>query len=306
MTVYLLLILHIILCAVIGAGIFLGLFKSPFSMFFLALLVPLWGAAAFLFLEVRLRGKQEEGKQVGLERLKINDEIHRSILVDEDSMQEEIVPLEEALLMNTPKLRRELLLDILYSDPETYVEQLKEARMNEDTEVVHYAVTALVELQKEYDLKFQKIDRKYEKDPEAPGLLDEYLRLLESYISSGILEGNMLNAQRRRYSGLLSRKISETPDLRILYLKKAETALLLGAYDEVYQAGKELIWRWKDEEAGYLVMLRYWAVCRNREKLEAVIEEIEKNEVFLSAEGKEFVRFWKESYGKEKTGSDSV
>ena len=40
------------------------------------------------------------------------------------------------------------MMDILYDDVGEYVEVLKNARMNDDTEVVHYATTAMVELQK--------------------------------------------------------------------------------------------------------------------------------------------------------------
>ena len=38
--------------------------------------------------------------------------------------------------------------------------------MNEDVEVVHYAITAMVELSKEYDYRLQKIEKKYTNDPE--------------------------------------------------------------------------------------------------------------------------------------------
>ena len=40
--------------------------------------------------------------------------------------------------------REELMMDILYDDVGEYVEVLKNARMNDDTEVVHYATTAMV------------------------------------------------------------------------------------------------------------------------------------------------------------------
>ena len=44
------------------------------------------------------------------------------------------------------ELRRELIMNVLNDNPEEYVELLKQARMNEDVEVVHYAITAMVEV----------------------------------------------------------------------------------------------------------------------------------------------------------------
>ena len=43
---------------------------------------------------------------------------------------------------------------------------LKQARMNDDVEVVHYAITGMVELSKEYESRLQKIEYRYAKEPE--------------------------------------------------------------------------------------------------------------------------------------------
>ena len=64
--------------------------------------------------------------------------IHYGYIVDgEDTIDEVLV-----MLMRGPHS---------YTGEDT-VELLKQARMNEDVEVVHYAITAMVELSKEYDL----------------------------------------------------------------------------------------------------------------------------------------------------------
>lgn len=293
MTVGILLLIHILVCIFVGIGIFFRIFHSSWSAFFLVMLVPFWGIGTFLLLELSLRN-QKDGIPVGLERLTTNDEIHRSILMDEDALKEEIVPLEEALILNDSHVRRELLMDVLYSDPGEYVEQLKEARMNHDPEVVHYAVTALVELQKEYDLKFQKLDRRYKKNPEDMEILDEYLNLLENYTASGILEGNLLKVQKQRLCELLNEKIRRIPDIKELYRKKAEVCLELGEYEDAYSAGKEMTIRWSTQEDGYLILIQYFAAVQNRRELDNTIEKMRKKEVFLSEKGKEVIRFWDE------------
>ena len=41
----------------------------------------------------------------------------------------DIVPLEEALLINEPELRRQLIMNILNDDPSRYMELLEKARL---------------------------------------------------------------------------------------------------------------------------------------------------------------------------------
>ena len=128
--------------------------------------------------------------------------------MEEDPARDLMVPLQEALLMNDASTRRELMMDILYDDVGEYVEVLKNARMNDDTEVVHYATTAMVELQKDYETKLQKQKEAFALEEDA-GLLDEYIQTLEKYVESGLLEGNMLKNRRLELCGLLERKLTQ-------------------------------------------------------------------------------------------------
>ena len=74
-----------------------------------------------------------------------------------------IVPLEEVLLIDEAAMRRDLIMNVLNDDPENYIDMLKQARMNDDVEVVHYAITGMVELSKEYESRLQKIEYRYSK-----------------------------------------------------------------------------------------------------------------------------------------------
>lgn len=293
MFVLLFLVIHLFVCLFVYLGIRSGTFRSSPLLMVLVALVPLWGGLCFAFLEVRSRGKQEVHEEVGIEKMKINDEIYRSILVDEDNAGGLVVPLQEALLINQPKQRRELMMDVMYSGADPYVEQLKEARMNDDTEVVHYAITALVEIQKEFDLKFQQLEKEYETDPSKTGLLYEYLELLEEYLASGVLEGNMRDVQERRYSELLGTAIDNRPEVRGFYEKKIRIDLHLKEYDTALDEIRRMITRWPDNETGYLFLIQYYAVVGDRTGIKKTIEMLQERQVYLSTEGRSTVAFWK-------------
>lgn len=292
MIAYLLILIHLLICLFVYLGMRAGLMKSGTFVLAFVVLVPVWGILCLIFLEARLRGKQEVREEVGIEKMKINDEIYRSILVDEDNARDLVVPLEEALLINRPKERRDLMMEIMYSGAGQYVTQLKDARMNDDTEVVHYATTALVEIQKDYDLKFQKLDMEYKENPDREGLVQEYLTLLEDYIGSGVLEGNMLDVQERRYSELLGRVLETETGTRPLYEKKVRVDLRLKKYPEAHENIKKILAGWPEDEIGYLLLIQYYAAVGDRDGIDRVLSELDGRQIYLSAEGRLAVKFW--------------
>lgn len=107
------------------------------------LLVPLWGPLCVLLLHTSNRLTGGCLREQTLEKLHINEEIHKSILVADDEGEDTVVPLEEALLVDSPAQKRKLILSVLTDDPAGYYDLLQQARMDNDSEVVHYASTAL-------------------------------------------------------------------------------------------------------------------------------------------------------------------
>ena len=287
-----LIILHIVLCIITYILLKTRILKSRLYMVPVCLFVPVFGFAALFVQELVARGDHEALEEVGIEKLKINDEIYRSIMMDESQKDDELVPLEEALIINDNTERRDLMLEVMYSDPGNYVDQLKEARSNDDTEVVHYAVTALVELQKDYDLKFQELSAKLVRDPDNEELLDENIQLSENYLNSGLLEGNAEKVQLRNLSELLNKKLERHPDLKELYQKKADADLRIGELSDAYVSIQTMMQRWPRDEKGYLLLIRYHAMQRNRKGIDQAMALIRQRQVYLSPDGRNVVDFW--------------
>lgn len=292
------LVIHILICIVVYILMRLSVLRASRLIMPIIVLVPVWGLCCMVVLELRTRGKQEINEEVGIEKLKINDEIHRSIIMDEDPTESRVVPLEEAFVINEPMTRRELMMEVMYGNLDDYVKQLKEARMNDDTEVVHYAVTALTELQKDYDLRFQEMDWKMEKDPNSVNLLDDYLDLLNKYLASGIPEGRERTVKLRTYSNLLERKLIETGDDLSLMRQKTEVDLQIGEYEIVNEEITKILELWDKNEAGYLLLLKYYSAIRNRAGIDRTIETIERKRIHMSPEGRQAVRFWQKNQGE--------
>ena len=170
--------------------------------------------------------------------------------------------------------------------------------MNDDTEVVHYATTAMVELQKDYETKLQKQKEAFALEEDA-GLLDEYIQTLEKYVESGLLEGNMLKNRRLELCGLLERKLTqrkeEGHEELPLYCKKFEQDCALGEYEDALRMADAAIRLWPQQEEGYLMKIRHGVMTKNPEQIGTVIGLLENNKVYLSPAARRTVDFWKEN-----------
>ena len=162
-----------------------------------------------------------------MEPFRVDDELHRSIRVENREDAASTVPLEEALLLDSAEQRRKLILSVLTDDPVQYYDLLEQARLNDDSEVVHYAATAMAQISKQADAALQRHAARFAADPKDPAVLAEYAAALEAgsfdlYLGevrltadwdAGVLldAGGALN-----YGGFVSEQLSARNDALLL------------------------------------------------------------------------------------------
>lgn len=292
-----LVVIHIICCVAVYLAARSHILKVKKILMPVVIFVPLWGLLCVLILNLDVIVRNGRTKEAGVEKMRVNDEIYKSIFVNEAANEKEIVPLEEALIINEPRQRRKLIMDVLNDNPEDYIELLQQARMNEDVEVVHYATTAMAELSKEYDLKLQKLEREYVKTPDDTEVLYAYCDFLGDYIAQGMAQGQMLLMQRNQYDRLLEKKVSLTGKVRD-YAELADNRLELKDYSRAAESIEFMETRWPQKEEVWLLKLKYFAMQSRGEKISELISEIDRQHIYLSGKGKEMLAFWREQKGQ--------
>ena len=258
------------------------------------LLVPVWGPLCVLLLHTSNRLTGGCLREQTLEKLRINEEIHESILVADNEGEDTVVPLEEALLVNSPAQKRKLILSVLTDDPAGYYDLLQQARMDSDSEVVHYASTALSQITKEADLKLQKQEQRYAAAPDDAAVLEEYCDYLGSYLESGFVQGKAAEIQYHQLEQLLKKRLENRNGRRscTLECRLADVQLSLAEYDRAGKTLEDLIDCWPQRETPWLLRLRLAAALRDGAAIRETLRQIEEKEVYLSAKGRETVRFW--------------
>ena len=272
-----LLLIHALVCLMLWTLMKLGLLPVRGHMLAVIVLVPLWGPLLVVLLSVRSAVFGEGLKESALESLRFNDDLHRSMSVPSGEDDAGVVPLEEALIVNDPAYRRRLMLSMLTEEPDAYLAQLQAAKLNDDVEA-HYAATAVAQISKESDLKLQQLERVFKTDPSAQNL-NEYCDFLGEYLGWGLAEGRVAQIQRQQYARLLARRCEreDTLELRIRYA----TALAdVGQIDEAQE-----VW---------MLCLRLAVMRRDGDEVHRVIDAIDKQHVYLSADNREKLAFWRD------------
>ena len=286
-----LLLIHMLVCLVLSTLVKLGMLPVRGHMLPAMVLVPLWGP---LLLVLCARGEAfgdalEDGT---LESLRLNDEIRRGMQVQVREGDAGVVPLEEALIVNDPSDRRRLMLSMLTDDPDAYLAQLQAAKLNDDVEVAHYAATAVAQISKESDLKLQQLERAFKTDPSTENL-DAYCDYLGTYLDSGLAEGRVEQIQRQQYARLLARRC-EREDEAALRIRYATAMADAGELDEAEAVITQLVAEVPDDQEAWMLCLRLAVMRRDGEGVRQVIDAIDNQHVYLSAENREQLAFWRD------------
>ena len=309
--IILILAIHILAAAFLAAGWKQGRMHFPSSMLPIVLLLPLWGPVCALAVELHIRGGEKSDEEPGTGRYGITDEVYRSIRMEENGVSD-VIPIEDVLENGTPVQRRKLLLSVLHSGAEPFVRPLRVAGVNDDTEVVHYAVTALVELRSDFNQRIAKMERLLEGNPADPQVLESYADLDEEYLKSGIPENGerlqilahcrdmlerLLMYDRWQETGSNGANSDETGNrfdtkrIRILNrlgricLEQEDTAA-------AKKAGHALIRVCPDLEDGYMLVLRADAAAGDGQGVCGMIRSIRERNIYISPSAREELEFW--------------
>ena len=288
---------HVLACIVVGLLMASGLLKTRLSCLPIMAFVPVFGAVALLFHERALRSDARPCDDFELEELRVNDAVYKSIVVEPAAQASEAVPLREALLVNDPLTRRRLIMDVLYDDASAQPHALRAARSNDDAEVVHYATTALVELQKTYDDRMQRARAACQADSRDVEASRNLASVLGAYIESGLLEGMMLTSTRAEYARVLEALLA-------LVSRDGEEALGVcwqaflnaqarGEVGDMERTAEHAVAVWPQREDGYLMRLHTAVAREDRAGIDRALETLQRGDVRVTARGRRDISYWR-------------
>ncbi|MBR2847613.1 MAG: hypothetical protein IKB89_06065 [Clostridia bacterium] len=288
-----LIIIHILLCIFTFAGTQFGFLHVHKYMFFVVMCLPFWGFAAVMFLHFEVLFKRDNTIDVGVQKMKLDSVLYKGIAVEENKNDEAIVPMEEALILNSPKERREIIMGVLNDNPKEYIEFLQKAGNNDDPEVVHYAVTAMVEISKENDEILQQFAAEYSKNPDDIDVLSKYCDFLWSVLEQNLMSGQVEIMNRNLFSHLISAKLKKTESPED-YIRYFENEFALENYTKAGEVLEKAYEKYADYEEFILLKLKYYSQLKQGDKIKELIKNVQSGKMFVSRKVKEAIAFWKD------------
>jgi len=282
--------IHLILAILVSVYILLGKSYLKKEHIIIIIVLPIVGLLFALTIQLlNILGKQGD-KNVDMLPLSIDDILWKSLKsTTEDG---NLVPLEEAMLINDFGTRRRIMLDALYDDPMKYLDVLLVARHNDDIDTTHYATTMIAHAQKRFQLSLQEYAVAIEKEPGNVMLLDEYIDTMEKYIQSELLDEHLLKNQRIAYSKLLDRKLAKQPEDRQTLVKKLRNLIELNDYMSAFGISQQLTSKWPEDEQIWIEALRVCVEGKDQKRLKETIEEIKTTNIDWTRRGREEVARW--------------
>lgn len=285
------LFIHIVAASIYLARIYSGnsVLRKDQAVF--VIIIPIFGPLVGVTIEImNILGKQGV-KPINIEPLGLGDDILWATL---KSFHEnaDIVPLEEAILINDVDVRRRFMLETLYTDPSKYLDVLNLAKYNDDVETSHYATTTISKAQKDFQLATQKLAVALENDPDNQSILDRYIETLESYIKSGLLEEHLLRNMRIVYSKALDKKLEHSGNEPTTLIKKTRNCVALAEYNTAFEVSDFLTATWPENEDCWIESIRTCVDSKDGIRLSEVGLKMSGRGVNWTKEGKESVKIW--------------
>ena len=254
-------------------------------------LIPIAGILVALTIEFMMRLGKQGQKNVEMERLTLDDDILWKTLKNSQE-KGDLVPLEEAILIDDVKIRRRSMLETLYADPFKYLDVINVAKYNDDIETSHYATTTIAKAQKDFQLAIQKHAIEVERHPSDCEVLDDYIELLRKYIHSGLLEERLLRNLRIVYAKALDKKLVMLKEDKNALKEKLRNAVELKDYAGAFEVSHVLRKNWPEDEQTWIETLRVCIEGNDQRQLIDTIEEMRQKPVVWSAEGMQQVSLW--------------
>ena len=213
------------------------------------------------------------------------------------SKEADIVPLNDALEINSDSEVRKMVLDILKEDAFSYMEYLEKALEHKDTEISHYAATAVLDIQRKLMLTLQEFSVRYEKERDNAEVLTVYNTVLKDYLSSRLID----EQSRMKYKGIQSRVLGDLLKIRpepSYFVDKIDLELELKDYNKAYEYCSIFLKMYPCLEEPYLMNIKYYYIMKDSKKLKDMVVSLKNSNCAFSSKALETVRYWGVGYEK--------
>lgn len=204
-----------------------------------------------------------------------------------------IVPFDDALMLNDNKTKRKMLMDLLKGEFMQHVDALEHALQNEDSETSHYAATAVQKAKSDLLKNMRNIEMNLEKKDVDYELLASYRDVLDQYIKIEFLDQYNRKKYAYTYLHTLDQLIQLSPKRDAgNYQNKIRVALTLGEHGKAADAATQFLATFPNDENAYFSAMNVHYKMYNELDFKQVMNRLTSSGIRLSPNRLNQLRFW--------------
>lgn len=292
---YILLLNFFITLIYLGWSIWKKDYYKGVMMSLLLLLIPIVGplylGISILLYKFYFKNRREI---VSIKDLSFSKEKIETLMKDNMETALNKVPLEEALEVSNVQNTRRLLLNVLKEDTDSYIPSINQATANPDSEVSHYAATAMTDIINKFKQNEKKLKSNYEQNPEEPESALLYWKHLSEFLQTGVLPP----VEQERYFNILEKLTVELESDERTFLSGETYHTLTNLSLALDKPARAKVWveqafkLYPDDLSSYKAGLKYYYETKQFEHFKELLEKLKGTEVSLDYETLELVRFY--------------
>lgn len=267
--------------------------KSSYTNFLLMVTIPFIGIIFILSILIfKIFIKSDYGKNTIEKESQYDKDISLLIREAELKNKRDLVPIEDALNLNTHTVKRNLVIEMLKEDPYKYLEFLLKALRDEDSETSHYAATAITQIKSKLTITMQSMEVEYDRNQNNKYISDKYIKSIKDSIDSKLMDEKENLRLVYLYKVALENHIKNI-EVNEDYLNELiKIYIKIKDYDKVIYFSYKYIKTFKHTYKPYLFLLEVYYNLDDKKNFDEVLNSLRSSNIKLDKDALDIVRFW--------------
>lgn len=215
-------------------------------------------------------------------------------VLERPDMEEEmnLVPLEEAIMIEDKESLRQLLLTVLRGDVSKSIGAVTKALNSSDSEASHYAASAIMDITNEFQINIQKFQAQLETDPTDQEINQLFIEYLVRMLNAGFLS----ELELKTYVYMLNHNCERlyTSNKNILKVEYYSSLVHLLTKIKDLQLAKEWVKHlqedYPDDIEMYRCVLHFYFETREKEDFFYYMNKLKQSEISIDKDLLELIR----------------
>jgi len=221
------------------------------------------------------------------------ERVRIQIKADEDR-ERNVIPLEEAILVNEKTKQRQAMLNVLKGDIKSSLSSISQALNAKDPETAHYAASVLSDELNEFRINVQKMSAEMRKDPVHTECVEQML----DYMAQILVQHVFSEMEQRRFIRMMDEAADRLYENNRagLTVKRCEDSFLLFLEEKDFEGADKWCRRLNElhpgELAAYTCRLKLYFTMNQKEEFFKTLESLKKSDVVIDHETLELIRLF--------------